>query len=159
MASTTIRYSDWDVSKKHVELIKKNAPRSLRVMDARKSIPGVNGKRVSDGLKAGVWTKPLGSRPGKTFSCVQDMAHISLVVFAQGSSTSQATSTPDYDALRTKILGLFHNRRATGLDGEIYSLVSVGDYDIDDAIARELDIDIYEIASWFREDRENDWLP
>lgn len=152
-----VQPSDWEVTEKHAEIIRRNSPVPLRTMHVRKSIPGVKGRRISAGLTSGLWLKPLGEAPGKTFGCLQDIAHSTLVIYAQSSTTAQATGTPDYDKLRAKIIRLFHNRRATRMNGEIYSRVDVGDYDIDDALAREMDVDVYEITSWFREDRD-EWV-
>lgn len=156
---STIRYSDWEVTQKHAEVIRRHCPVETRHMQVRKVIPGVTTDRIIKGLKSGIWIKPLGSVPGMTFSCVQDMGRRSLVVFAEGTTTGQSSGTPRYDAVRNKVIGLFHNRRATGLNGEKYSLCTVRRYDIDDVLRRELDVDVYEIMTWIREDRENDWLP
>lgn len=153
---SVIRYTNWEVSEAHVNLIKTHSPLNFRHLALRKKIPGVRGKRVTNKIKAGVWAKPLGQQPRMTFSKVQDTAHKTLIVFARGTTTGQSDGIPDYDLLRQKIIGMFHNRRGTELDGEVYSFVAVDDYDIDDDV--DQDVDVYEITSVIREDREDEWV-
>lgn len=157
--ASVIRYTDWEVTEAHASVIRSNIDAGIaRHMQVRKSIPGLTGERVIKGLRSGIWIKPLGMLPGLTFSCVQDVARRSLVVLVRGTTSEKATGTPDYDRVRTKMLGLFHNRRATGLNGEKYSTIQVGNYDVDETLRREMDLDFYEITTWIREDREDDWL-
>jgi hypothetical protein len=117
-----------------------------------KKIPGFTGKRFTETIKSGMWIKPLGSVSQRTFSSVRDISRRSLVVFVSGSSTGRSPGETDYEKIRDKIRELFQDRRATCLDGEMYSRTSVSDYDIDDVISRKYDIDIIEIETIFRED-------
>lgn len=156
--TTPIRYTDWQITQKHAEILRTNSPIETRHMNVRKSIPGVVGKRITRDIKTGLWFKPLGLGAGKQFSCVHDTIRTSLVVLVQGTTTGQAKTTPDYDEFRKWVYALFHQRRATGLNGEVYTMVSAGDYDMDDGLAGEFDVDVYEIASRFREDRYDGWV-
>lgn len=150
-----IQHTDWDVSERHAEIIRENWPASIAVRKPQlfKKIPGVTGKRFTETVKSGVWLKPLGSQPGRTFSSVRDVVRKTLVVFVSGSSTRQSQTETDYELVRDKIRDLFQDRRVTGLDGELYSYTSMGDYDLDDVVSRKYDIDIIEISTVFREDR------
>jgi hypothetical protein len=151
----TIQHTDWEVSSTHAQMIRDNWPDGVKVRrpELLKKIPGVTGKRFTETVKSGVWIKPLGSQPVKTFSSVRDVARKTLVVFVSGSSTRQSGSTTDYEQIRDKIRDLFQDRRVTGLSGEIMSFTSMGDYDMDDVVSRKYDIDIIEISTVFREDR------
>jgi len=150
-----IQHTDWDVSERHAEIIRANWPASIAVRKPQlfKKIPGVTGKRFTETVKSGVWLKPLGSQPGRTFSSVRDVVRKTLVVFVSGSSTRQSQTETDYELVRDKIRDLFQDRRVTDLDGELYSYTSMGDYDMDDVVSRKYDIDIIEISTVFREDR------
>lgn len=152
---TGIQHTDWAVSTKHAQLIRDNWPSGVGVRrpELLKKIPGVTGKRFTETVKSGVFLKPLGSQPGRTFSGVRDVVRKTLVVFVSGSSTRQSSGTTDYELIRDKIRDLFQDRRATGLAGEMYSFTSAGDYDMDDVVSRKYDIDIIEISTVFREDR------
>lgn len=136
-------------------MIRDNWPDGVKVRrpELLKKIPGVTGKRFTETVKSGVWIKPLGSQPVKTFSSVRDVERKTLVVFVSGSSTRQSESATDYELIRDKIRDLFQDRRVTGLSGEIISFTSMGDYDMDDVVSRKYDIDIIEISTVFREDR------
>jgi len=151
----TIQHTDWEVSSTHAQMIRDNWPDGVKVRrpELLKKIPGVTGKRFTETVKSGVWIKPLGSQPVKTFSSVRDVERKTLVVFVSGSSTRQSGSTTDYEQIRDKIRDLFQDRRVTGLSGEIMSFTSMGDYDMDDVVSRKYDIDIIEISTVFREDR------
>jgi hypothetical protein len=150
-----IRHTDWDVSERHAEIIRSNWPEgvSIRKPQLLKKIPGVTGKRFTETVKSGVWLKPLGSQPGRTFSSVRDVVRKTLLVFVSGSSTRQSQSETEYELVRDKVRDLFQDRRVTDLNGELYSYTSMGDYDIDDVVSRKYDIDIIEISTVFREDR------
>lgn len=150
-----IRHRDWDVSVRHGELIRDNWPAGVNVKrpEIRKTIPGLSGRRISEQIKSGIWMKPLGSMPGKTFSCVRDVGRRTLMLFVEGSTTGMSTRASDYEVIRDLVRELFHDRRVTGLDGEMYSRVTLGTYDIDDKVSRQYDIDMIEITTWFREDR------
>jgi hypothetical protein len=151
----TIKHTDWEVSSTHAQMIRDNWPAGVKVRrpELLKKIPGVTGKRFTETVKSGVWIKPLGSQPVRTFSCVRDIMRKTLVVFVSGSSTRQSESATDYELIRDKIRDLFQDRRVTGLAGEIISQTSMGDYDMDDVVSRKYDIDIIEINTLFREDR------
>lgn len=152
--TAAIRHRDWDVSTEHARLIVANWPRvSVRRPELRKRIPGLTGRRLSDEIRSGIWMKPLGSESGKTFSSVRDVARKTAVLFVIGSTTNQSAEATEYEIVRDLIRELFHDRRATCLNGEIYSRVLTGDYDIDDALSRKYDVDLLEIVTWFREDR------
>ena len=97
--------------------------------------------------------KPLGSVSGTTFSCVQDVRHPTLLIIAEASSTGDSASTPLYDDYRQLIRQLFQNRRGTGLDCEMYSTVEEGSYEIDEAIQRKMDVQMFVITTVIREDR------
>lgn len=150
-----IQHTDWDVSERHAEIIGEHWPPNVKVRKPQlfKKIPGVTGKRFTETVKSGIWLKPLGSQPGRTFSSVRDVVRKTLVVFVSGSSTRQSSTETDYELIRDKIRDLFQDRRVTGLDGELYSYTSMGDYDLDDVVSRKYDIDIIEISTVFREDR------
>ena len=141
---TGIQHTDWSVSTTHAQLVNDNWPDgvSVRRPELLKKIPGVTGKRFTETVKSGVWMKPLGSQPGRTFSGVRDVVRKTLVVFVS-----------DYELIRDKIRDLFQDRRATGMNGELYSFTSMGDYDTDDVVSRKYDIDTIEISTVFREDR------
>lgn len=151
---TGIRHTDWDVSVEHARVIEEAWPNDVNVRKpvVLKKIPGVTGKRFTETVKSGMWIKPLGSVPQRTFSSVQDISRKSLVVFVSGTSTGRSSGETDYEIIRDKIRELFHNKRATCLDGEMYSRTSVSDYDIDDVVSRKYDIDIIEIETIFREE-------
>jgi len=150
-----IRHTDWDVSRRHAEIISENWPADVKTRKPQllKKIPGVTGKRFTETVKSGIWLKPLGSQPGRTFSSVRDVVRKTLVVFVSGSSTRQSATETDYELIRDRIRDLFQDRRVTDLDGELYSRTSMGDYDMDDVVSRKYDIDIIEISTIFREDR------
>lgn len=151
---TGIRHTDWDVSVEHARVIEEGWPDDVNVRRpvVLKKIPGITGKRFTETVKSGMWIKPLGSVSQRTFSSVRDISRRSLVVFVSGSSTGRSSGETDYEKIRDKIRELFQDRRATCLDGEMYSRTSVSDYDIDDVISRKYDIDIIEIETIFRED-------
>lgn len=151
---TNIR-TDWEVSQAHAREIINHWPDAVRVKkpEVRKNIRGVRGKRITDMIGAGMWIKPLGSVTGKSFSSVRDIGRRSLVVFAESTTTGMSEGETSYEIIRDLIRELFHDRRGCELPCELYSRVEAPDYDIDDALARKLDIDILEITSWFREDR------
>ena len=151
----TLKYTDWDVSEEHARLINELWPDGVTVRrpELRKSVQGLTGKRVGDGIRSGMWMKPLGSQPGRTWSGIRDVARKTLVVFVSGSTTGQSVEATDYEKVRDMIRDRFQDRRATCLDGEMFSTASAGDYDIDDAISRKYDIDMMEITTILREDR------
>ena len=97
--------------------------------------------------------KPLGGQTTRSFSSVRDISRKTLVLFVSGSSTEQSRGETDYERIRDMMRDLFQDRRATGLCGEMYSTLSMTDYDIDDVISRKYDIDLIEIETIFREDR------
>lgn len=148
-------HTDWEVTEAHAKVINDKWPTvvSVRRPTVLKNIPGVTGKRFTETIKSGIWIKPLGSVPVRTFSSVRDIARRSLVVFVSGTTTGQSSTETDYEMIRDMIRDSFHDRRGTGLCGEMYSRVSVSDYDIDDTARRRYDIDIMEVESIFREDR------
>lgn len=150
-----IKHTDWDVSVAHSQAITDNWPSDVYVRkpELRKSVPGLTGKRINSGIRSGVWMKPLGSSTARSFSSVRDISRKTLVLFVSGSSTEQSRGETDYERVRDMIRDIFQDRRATGLCGEMYSKVSMTDYDIDDAISRKYDIDLIEIETIFREDR------
>ena len=152
---TGIQHTDWDISQAHAQVINDNWPAGVTVRRpvVRKNVQGVTGKRITETIKSGMWIKPLGSRSGRTFSGVRDVSRRSLVVFVSGSTSGQSADATDYEKIRDKIRDLFQDRRATCLDGELYSSTSMGDYDMDDVVRRKYDIDIIAIETLFREDR------
>lgn len=152
---TGIQYTDWEVSQTHAQVINDNWPDgvSVRRPIVRKNVQGVTAKRITETIKSGMWIKPLGSQPGRTFSGVRDVVRKSLVVFVSGTTSGQSSAATDYEKIRDKIRDLFQDRRSTGLNGEMYSFTSMGDYDMDDVVRRKYDIDIIEISTIFREDR------
>lgn len=154
MAADPITYTDYEVSQEHAKLLEENLPPMFRTpIQVRKYIEGVRGRRIGEGLKEGIWVKPIGSVSGTTFSSVQDVAHRSLVIVAQRSTTGDMPNAPRYDRFRQTIRKLFQNRRSTRLKCELYTTVSEGSYEIDEALMRKLDVDIFEISTRFREDR------
>lgn len=150
-----LQYTDWDVSQQHAQVIKDNWPAGIKVRKpiVLKNIPGVTGKRITETIKSGIWIKPLGSSPGRTFSGVRDVVRRSLVVFVSGTTTGQSMGATDYETVRDMIRDLFQDRRSTGLDGEMYSSTAMTDYDMDDTARRKYDVDLIEIQTIFREDR------
>jgi len=153
--TTGIQYTDYEVTQRHADVIVSEWPDSVLVRqpEVRKTIPGVVGKRIGEGVKAGIWIKPLGKQIAKSWSSVRDVRRSSMVLFVQGSTTSLIDSQQGYEVIRELITELFHDRRGTKLCGELISRVSVGDYDIDDKVSRTYDIDILIITSTFREDK------
>lgn len=149
-----IKHTDWDVSLEHARIIEEGWPEDVNVRKpvVLKRIPGFTGKRFTETIKSGMWIKPLGGVSMRTFNTVRDISRRSLVVFVSGSSTGRSGGFTDYEAIRDKIRDLFQDRRATCLDGEMYSTTSMSDYDIDDSISRKYDIDIIQIETVFRED-------
>lgn len=152
---SSINHSDWSISEAHLKVLVNNWPTvGVRKPELRKSIPGMSGKRfVMSDMKSGIWMKPMGSRIGRTWSSVRDVGRGTLVLIVDGSTSQQSRQETDYEIIRDRIRELFHDRRSLDLEGELYSRVTVRDYDIDDSISRKFDIDIIEITSWFREDR------
>lgn len=152
-----INHTDWEVTNQHAKIIIENWPTAVGVRkpEVRKTIPGVYGDRIGQGIRAGIWMKPLGSLSGRTYSGVRDIQRSTLMVFVQGSTTAQSREVTDYERIRELVRDLFHDRRGTQLDGEIYSRIRTVDYDIDDGVSREYDVDVIEIMSWFREERIN----
>lgn len=150
-----LTYTDWEITQKHAEVIQAIWPDDVADfrLEVRKKIPGVTEKRITEKIKAGIWLKPLGSRPGRTFSNARDINRRSLFIFVSGSTTAQSDEATDYEKIRDAIISTFQDRRATGLDGELYSFTSAGDYDIDDVISRRHDVDLIQIETRFREDR------
>jgi hypothetical protein len=150
-----IQYTDWEISQAHAQVINNNWPAgvSVRRPTVRKNVQGVTGKRITETIKSGMWIKPLGSQPGRTFSGVRDVVRKSLVIFVSGTTSGQSSEATEYEKIRDKIRDLFQDRRSTGLNGEMYSYTSMGDYDMDDVVRRKYDIDIIEISTIFREDR------
>jgi hypothetical protein len=149
-----IKHTDWDVSVEHSRVIQENIPDgvTIRTPVVLKKVPGLTGKRFTETIKSGIWIKPLGGLSQRTFSSVRDISRRSLVVFVSGSSTGRSGGATDYEKVRDMIREKFHDRRATCLDGEMFSRTSMSDYDIDDVISRKYDIDIIEIETVFRED-------
>ena len=149
-----IKHTDWDVSLEHARIIEEGWPENVNVRKpvVLKRIPGFTGKRFTETIKSGMWIKPLGGVSMRTFNTVRDISRRSLVVFVSGSSTGRSADYTDYETIRDKIRDLFQDRRATCLDGEMYSTTSMSDYDIDDSISRKYDIDIIQIETVFRED-------
>lgn len=149
-----INHTDWEVTVEHARVIEENWPSGVNVRRpvVLKKIPGVTGKRFTETVKSGVWMKPLGSSPLRTYSAVRDIERSSLVVFVSGSTSGRSSGATDYEKLRDMIVSVFHDRRSTCLDGEVYSQVSVSDYDMDDVVSRKYDIDTIQIKTVFRED-------
>lgn len=153
-----INHTDWEVTKQHAQVINDNWPSGVGVRkpEVRKTIPGVYGTRISQGIRSGIWMKPLGSLSGRTYSGVRDIQRSTLVVFAQATTTAQLQDVTDYERIRELVRDLFHDRRGTQLNGEVYSRIRTMNYDMDDGVSREYDVDVIEIMSWFREERIND---
>ena len=149
--STT--YTDWEVAQAQMSQIVAGLPDTIRTPQLRKYIAGMEGKRLTEQLRAGVWLKPLGSVSGTTFSCVQDVRHPTLLVVAEKSSTGDSDGAPLYDVYRQLIRRIFQNRRSTGLDCEMYSTVDEGSYEIDEALQRIMDVQTFVITTVIREDR------
>jgi len=153
-----IHYTDWEISLRHAQIIKEHWPDSVLVKqpEVRKSIIGVRGRRITDQIRSGIWMKPLGSMAYRTLSSTRDMRRSTLMVFVSGSTSGQSREETDYEKIRDLVRELFHDRRGTELNGELYSRVVTADYDMDDGVARQYDIDVIEIMSWFREERVYD---
>lgn len=148
------QYTDWEVAEAQLDQIVTGLPTGIRAPQLRKYIEGVAGKKITEQLKVGVWLKPIGSESGTTYSCVQDVRHPTLLIIAEASSTGDSYGTPLYDTYRQLIRRLFQNRRATGLDCEMYSTVQEGDYEIDERLLqRKMDIQMFVITTVIREDR------
>ena len=152
---SSISYTDYEVTQKHAQVIEDNWPEGVPKyrLEVRKKIPGVTEKRITEKVKTGIWFKPLGSRPIKMFSNARDVERRTLVVFVSASTTGQMDVAQDYEKIRDEIISTFQDRRATCLDGEIFSSTSMGDYDFDDVISRQHDVDLIQISTRFREDR------
>jgi hypothetical protein len=152
-----IQYTDWDITERHAEIIVRQWPVGLGVKkpEVRKTIPGVKGRRISDQIRSGIWMKPLGSHSGRTYSSVRDIQRSTLMVFVSASTTGQSRDQVNYEKIRDLVRDIFHDRRGTDLNGEVFSRVVTADYDMDDAVTRQYDVDIIEIQSWFREERTN----
>ena len=149
-----IKYTDWQITKLHAREINNLPTLKLPLPAAhRKRIPAVRGDSIGDELKSGVWLAPLGSSYGTTFSSVQDVGHSTLVLMAQGTSTDQTDSEPDFANWRQQIADLFHNKRVLGLPGEMYSTVDLMEYNLSERLSRTMDVVALRITSWFREDR------
>lgn len=151
-------YTDWEVAEaQKAQLISgldQRFPGTHRTpIQVRKYITGMVGKRLTDQVKAGIWLKPLGSEPGTTFSCVQDVRHPTLLVMVQPSTTGDSDGAPRYDNYRQLVRDLFHNRRATGLNCEMYSHVVPEDYEVDERLQRAMDVQIFLITTVIRESR------
>ena len=156
--TATIKFTDFEVSERHAEIIVSHWPDAVRVKkpELRKVIPGVNKGRITQKVRSGIWIQPLGRQTVKSWSSVRDVARSSLVVFVRGSSTTITKEQEQYEIIRELISELFDDRRGTKLCGELISRVSSGDYDMDDSVARDYDIDILKITSIFREDKTYD---
>ncbi len=148
-----VYYTDWEVTQAHAVQIVNCLPSNVRRPVVRKYIAGVRRERLTEQLKSGVWLKPLGSQPNTTFSSLQDVTHSSLLIIAQGSSTGDSNGAPLLDAYRQCVRRLFHNKRGSGLQCEMYSTVRSAQYDIDEALQRKLDVQLFVISSRFREDK------
>lgn len=147
------QYTDWEIAQEIARVLRQNQAAGYRNPQVRKYIAGMSGNRLTEQLKVGVWVKPLGSQSVRTMSCVEDVNHKTLVVIAEAYSTGDSEQTPTGDNYRQLIRRLFHNRRGTALVCEMYSTVRETNYDIDEALQRKLDVQLFVIESRFREDR------
>jgi hypothetical protein len=150
-----IQYTDFDITKRHAAIIESEWPDSVKVQrpEVRKTIPGVKGTRITEGVRTGIWMKPLGRKTAKSWSSIRDIRRSTMVLFVLGSTTSLNDEQQPYEVIRELITELFDDRRGTKLCGELISTVSVGNYDVDDKLSRTYDIDVLVITSTFREDK------
>jgi len=149
----TVQYNDWDITKKHAEIIDALKPTSLRPSQVHTTIPGVVNRRLTSDLREGIYLMPLESPIGNTFSSVHDVNRRSLLVASIGKSTTQSSGTPPLMQLAESIRTAFASRRVVRLTGELYSSHEIASYDIDDQLARKADVIQIILTSRFREDR------
>lgn len=149
----TIRYNDWDITKRHAEIIDEIKPPSLRATQVHTSIPGVVNRRLTSDLREGLYLMPMESPIGLTYSSVHDVNRRSLFVASIGKSTTQSASTPLLMQLLEAIRTAFASRRVVRLPGELYSSHANAGYDIDDQLARKADVIQIILTTRFREDR------
>ena len=147
-------FTDWEVAEAQRDAIVAALPATFRTpIQIRKYIQGMSGKRLGEGVRAGIWLKPLGSESGTTFNAVQDVRHSTLLVMVQPSSTGDSSGAPRYDTYRQLIRGAFQNRRSTGLLCELFSQVDEADYEIDERLQRKMDVNLMVITTTIREAR------
>lgn len=147
------RYTDWEIAIEHARLLQGALPSPMRKVQVRKFIEGMTGRRLGEGLRAGVYVKPIGGVTAKSFSDINDVDRSSLIVVATKSTTGESREAPMVDRCRQAIRGLFDNRRATCLPCEIFSYLSPSSYEIDEALQRTMDVDLLVVTTRYREDR------
>jgi hypothetical protein len=153
MTDTINRHNDWSVTSRHLEIVDNLKPAGLRPAQIWQTIPGVVGKRINADLREGIFLMPLGSEIGNTYSSVHDVNRKSLLVAAIGRSTSQSNGPPVLMQLAESVRTAFANTRVAEMLGELYSSHEIAGYDIDDALARKLDVIQIILVSRFRETR------
>lgn len=148
-----MRYDDWTIAEHHRNLVADALGDTMRRPHLALNIPGLQGNRLTDSVRAGVWMAPHASRITRQFSSTQDIRRDTLLLMVSGTSTTKADQTPDLmkaaEALRTA----FAVKRALKLLGELYTEMSQSDYQIDDGVRRKYDLMQFVISTTIREDR------
>jgi hypothetical protein len=150
---SSVRYNDWDVTQRHLEIVDSVRPARMRPPQIHQTIPGVVGKRLSEDLREGLYLMPIDSEIGNVYSSVHDVNRRSLLVAAIGKTTSQSAEAPLLMQLSEAIRTAFASRRVMKMNGELYSSHQIASYAIDDALARKLDVIQIFLTSRFRESR------
>lgn len=153
MTETINRHNDWEVTTRHLAIVDALKPAGLRQAQIWQTIPGVVGKRITADLREGIFLMPLSSEIGNTYSSVHDVNRRSLLVAAIGKSTAQSRDVPKLMQLAELIRTAFASTRVVEMIGELYSSHEIAGYDIDDALARKLDVIQMILVSRFRETR------
>ncbi len=107
----TIIYNDWDITKRHAEVVEELLPPTLRRPQVVMNIPGFFNGRIGKDFKAGVYLMPLESKIGTVFSNMHDVNHISLLVAGTGITSNQSGDAPPLMKLAQAIRTAFASRR------------------------------------------------
>lgn len=146
-------YNDWEITKRHAKVVEELLPPTLRQPQVLMNIPGFSNGRIGPDFKAGVYLMPHSSPIGMTFSNLQDVNYSSLLVAATGKTSNQSADVPPLMLLTKAIRTAFASRRILKLAGELYSSQDAGSYDLDQEVARKLDVVQFILTSRIREDR------
>ena len=148
-----MRHNDWDVAKRHAEIIAEIGPQNMRTPQLHTNIPGFDRGRITSELRAGLWMQPLGSDDKDTYSSVQDIERMTLLIAAVGMSTRGSKDVPALMGLNELIRTRFASRRVMKMTGELYSYSKPAQYTIDESVVRKYDVIQVVLVSRFREDR------